>query len=96
MVTRIGGSRHKTRYKLQKKTGQHGRVRVTAFMQEFKPGDAVALAIDSAVQRGVFHPRHYGKTGVIIGMQGRAYQVKITDHGKMKTIIAHPVHLKHV
>lgn len=96
MVKRMGGSRHKTRYKLQRAAGERGRVRITAYMQEFKEGDKVALRIDPSVQKGMFFPRHHGKTGVIVGKQGRSYLVQISDKNKQKTLISHPVHLLHV
>lgn len=94
MVRRLGGSRRKTRYKLQKRSDEHGRVRITAFMQTFKVGDTVNLSPDSSIQRGMFHPRHIGKTGTVCGIQGKSYRVKIRDKDKMKEMIVHPVHLK--
>lgn len=96
MVKRLGGSRHKTRYKLQKPAGQSGRVRITAYFQQFSVGDAVALTLDSSVHKGTYHPRHYGKTGTVTGTQGSSYAVRINDNGKEKTVLAHPVHLRRV
>jgi large subunit ribosomal protein L21e len=96
MVKRMGGSRHKTRYKLSRAAGEHGRIRLTAFLQRFNDGDKVALIIDPSVQKGMFHPRHHGKTGTVMGSQGRSYQVKFNDKGKDKIAVVHPVHLKHV
>ncbi len=96
MVKRMGGVRHKTRYKLSKPAGEHGRLRITARLAKFADGEKVSLAIDSACQAGVFHPRHHGKTGVVVGSQGKAYLVSIMDKNKRKTILALPVHLKHV
>ncbi len=96
MVKRLGGSRHKTRYKLQKRADDHGRVHITAYFQKFAVGDAVSLVLDSSVHKGSYHPRHYGRTGKITGMQGASYTVNVKDHNKEKTIIAHPVHLRRV
>ena len=96
MVKRMGGSRHKTRYKLQRAAGEHGKLRLTARLAQFKEGEQVALIIDSSESKGMFFPRHHGKTGTVVGTQGRAYYVKIKDKNKTKTILALPVHLKHV
>jgi len=96
-MARFGGPRKKTRYKLQKHSSEHGRVRITAHMQTFNEGDSVALTPDSSVQRGMYHPRFIGMTGVVTGMQGKSYRVKISNKGKTKTLLVLPVHLrKHV
>jgi large subunit ribosomal protein L21e len=96
MVKRLGGSRHKTRYKLAKAPEEHGRLRITARLRTFNEGERVSLSLDSAAHAGSFHPRHHGKTGVIVAKQGRAYLVEINDKNKRKKILALPVHLHHV
>jgi large subunit ribosomal protein L21e len=96
MVRRMGGSRHKTRYKISKPSGQHGKLRLTARLAQYKEGDIVALIIDAAAHKGMFHPRHHGKTGTVVGKQGNAYLVRVMDKNKQKTLIATAVHLKHV
>ena len=96
MVTRVGGSRRKTRYKMQMRAHEHGRVRITAFMEKYASGDKVALTPDPSVHKGMFHPRHIGRTGVVVSNRGTSYLVKIHDQNKEKTLIVHPVHLRHV
>jgi large subunit ribosomal protein L21e len=96
MVKRLGGMRHKTRYKLRKAAGTKGKVSLTAFLKEYKEGDTVALIAEPAVQKGMFHPRHHGKTGKVVGKQGTAYNVSISDGNKQKTLVVHPIHMKHV
>ncbi len=96
MVKRHGGVRNKTRYKLSMKAGQHGRLRLTARFTQYAEGDRVALVIDASEQKGIFFPRHHGKTGTVVGKQGGAYLVAIHDKNKAKTIIATPIHLKRV
>lgn len=63
-------------------------------VQEFEDGQKVHLKIDPSVSEGRFHARFSGQTGEIVGTQGRAYKVKISDNGKEKTLIARPAHLK--
>lgn len=96
MVKRIASSRRKTRQKLQKKNGTHGHVKLTAFLQKFTDGDTVAIVPDSSVRASAVHGRHISRIGIINGSQGKSYKVKINDKGKDKTILVHPVHLKHV
>jgi len=63
-------------------------------VEQFESGEKVHLAIDPSVSEGRFHPRFNGHTGEIVGEQGRAYQVRINDGGKQKTLIARPAHLR--
>ena len=61
---------------------------------EFEPGERVHLKIDPSVQKGRFNPRFGGHTGEILGKQGRAYRVKITDGDKEKVLVTIAAHLK--
>ena len=61
---------------------------------EFEPGQKVHLRLDPSVSDGRFHPRFNGQTGEVVGEQGRAYKVRITDGGKEKHVIVRPAHLR--
>ena len=65
-------------------------------MQELSRGDKVVMKAEPGYQKGMYHPRFHGKTGVVAGKQGDCYLVKFMDNAKDKTIIVHPVHLKKV
>ena len=93
-MQRIGGSRRKSRYKFRKEVRNKGKISVSRFMQRFDPGQTVYLTVESAYQKGMYHTRFMGKTGIIKSAQGRCYKVIINDHGKDKLLIVHPVHLK--
>ena len=73
-----------------------GRIRLKDFFQEFKDGDRVVLKADPGYQRGMYHTRFHGKSGVIKGKQGECYKVIINDGALSKTLLTHPVHLKKV
>ncbi|MFH1398584.1 MAG: 50S ribosomal protein L21e [Candidatus Woesearchaeota archaeon] len=92
-MSRVGGSRRKTRYKLTKGVRDKGKVTITRHFQKFSEGEGVILKIEPSIQKGVFHPRHHGKKGTVIGMKGSCYIVEITDIHKQKEIIVHPVHM---
>lgn len=94
MVKRIGGIRRNTRYKFKKERRSRGKISITRFFQSFNAGDRVYLSVESAVQKGMYHPRFMGKSGVIKGKRGRCYEVTINDIGKEKTLVVHPVHLR--
>lgn len=94
MVTRVGGSRRKTRAKLSRPLRQRGKIPLTAILQTFKDGEKVQLLANSYQQSGMFHPNYHGKFGTIVKNQGTCYHVAIMDGNKKKTLIVHPVHLK--
>lgn len=94
MVKRIGGLRRKTRYKLRKEKRNRGKISITRYFQSFDVGDRIYLGAEPAVQKGMYHPRFMGKSGIIKGKRGKCYKVAISDFGKEKTLIVHPVHLR--
>ena len=63
-------------------------------MQTFNKGQKVHLIVEPSVHRSNYHSRFIGKTGVVRGLRGRCYEIAITDGGKEKLLIIHPVHLK--
>jgi len=87
------GFRIKSRKKLRKKIREKG-IKIRRALQTFEIGQRVHIDIDSAVHKGMPHPRFQGRTGVVIGVRGKAYLVKIRDGGLYKTLIARPEHLK--
>ncbi|MFC6722586.1 50S ribosomal protein L21e [Halobacteriaceae bacterium SHR40] len=87
------GPKQGTRHKLQNKPRDQGTSPPQRSVQEFDNGDTVHLAIDPSNQKGQFHPRFNGQTGTVVGEQGKAYKVQITDGGKEKTLIVKPAHL---
>lgn len=94
MAQRIGGTRRKTRHKLQKDIRKKGKISLTRFFQEFKTGENVLLDIEPAVHKGMYHPRFHSKVGVITSKAGKCYNVAIKDGDKKKILIVHPVHLR--
>lgn len=96
MVQRKGGFRRKTRYKFRKQKRNRGKISITNYFQSFSAGDKIYLHVESAVQKGMYHPRFMGKTGIIRGKRGNCYEIIINDKGKEKTLVVHPVHLKRV
>ncbi len=73
---------------------QKGKISLDKFFQSFNIGDRVVLKAESAYQKGLFHPRFHGKSGVIQGKKGRCYEVIISDQGMKKTVVTYPIHLK--
>ncbi|MBL7054322.1 50S ribosomal protein L21e [Candidatus Woesearchaeota archaeon] len=94
MAKRIGGSRRKSKHKLSKGIREKGKVTIPQYLQKFKLGEKVYLHIEPAVQKGAYHMRHMGKSGIIKEQSGNCYGVSIKDGGKEKLLMIHPVHLK--
>jgi large subunit ribosomal protein L21e len=83
-----------TRNKLKNDPRDRGMSPPQRAVQQFEEGDSVHLAIDPSVNEGRFHPRFNGHTGTVVGQQGTAYQVSITDGDTEKTLVAKPAHLR--
>jgi large subunit ribosomal protein L21e len=88
------GPRKKTRNKLSNKPRERGTSPPQRAITEFEEGQKVHLKLDPSVPEGRFHPRFNGHTGEVIGRQGKAYKVRITDGGTDKTLIVKPAHLR--
>ncbi len=94
MGKRKGGYRRKTRKLMRKNVRDKGKIMLNAYLARYNPGDHVTLFAEPAVQGGLYHLRFHGKVGTVVNKQGTCYKVAITDGGKAKTVIVHPVHLK--
>ena len=87
------GPQKATRDKLSNKPRDRGTSPPQRAIQEFDEGAQVHLKIDPSVQKGRFHPRFDGRTGTVVGKQGSAFKVEITDGGKTKTLIVAAAHM---
>ncbi|MFB6295876.1 MAG: 50S ribosomal protein L21e [Halobacteriales archaeon] len=88
------GPRQGTREKLSNDPRERGTSPPARAVTEFETGQTVHLSLDPSVPDGRFHPRFDGHTGEVVGEQGSAYKVRITDGGKEKVLIATPAHLR--
>ncbi len=88
------GPRKKTRAKFKKALRRRGMAPVTTVIQSFDEGSKVHIVIDSSIQKGMPHRRFHGKTGTVIGKQGRSWVLEINDGNKTKTVVSKPQHLK--
>ncbi|UTF52794.1 50S ribosomal protein L21e [Natronosalvus rutilus] len=88
------GPRQGTRRKLSNNPRDRGTSPPQRAIQEYDVGQKVHLKIDPSVPKGRFHPRFDGHTGEVVGKQGKAFKVEITDGGKAKTLIVTAAHLR--
>ncbi|MBW2963155.1 hypothetical protein KY306_00060 [Candidatus Woesearchaeota archaeon] len=93
MVTRIGGSRRKTRYRLKKDYRRKSKISLKIYFQQFKKGDKVVIQPESAHQKSLCHKRYFSKMAVVNKKQGRCYEVIVLVNKNPRKIIIHPIHL---
>ena len=72
-----------------------GKTSIRSVLQTFGDDDRVAIRINPHYQ-SIPHPRFNGRTGTVVGSQGRAYYVEIIDGEKRKRILVSPEHLRRV
>ena len=94
MVQRKGSRRRKSRHKLLKSRREKGKMSLVKFLQQFNVGDQVLLKAEPSYQKGAYHYKFHGLSGIVTGARGRCYTVSMSDQGKQKTLIVHPVHLR--
>jgi|SRR3989344_125559 len=95
MVQRIG-TRRKTRALYRKTIRTRGKLSLRRYFQSFVDGDAVRMVGNAAVPIALPWFRFHGKVGKVIGKQGTCYRVHLSDRGKAKTVIVHPIHLQRI
>jgi large subunit ribosomal protein L21e len=88
------GPRQGTRNKLENDARDSGTSPPQRAVRTYEEGDSVHLKIDPSVPDGRYHPRFDGHTGTVVGQQGAAYKVRITDGGAEKTLVVKPAHLR--
>lgn len=94
MVKRVGGLRRKTRYLLRNNIKNRGKISLVRYFATFEDGQKVILKLEPSHQGGMFHRTFQGRVGVVNGKQGSCYKVDISDNGKPKQLLVHPIHLK--
>lgn len=93
MVRRSRGSRSKTR-KLLRIRGKARGVPPSQILKSFEIGEKAVIKISPSIQKGMPHPRFYGKLGTVVEKRGRCYVLEVMDGEKMKMLVAAPVHLR--
>lgn len=93
MVKRSHGPRNRTRSKLRKNVREKGMPPVTHSLRQFDEGDRVSIRINPAIHSAMPYPRFQGRTGVVTGRRGNAFEVLFKDGNKEKMLIVGPEHL---
>ncbi|HII39424.1 TPA: hypothetical protein HA318_05485 [Candidatus Micrarchaeota archaeon] len=73
-----------------------GRVPITRQLADFATGETVRIRLDCRVPGGQISLRYNGRLCKIVGRQGRAYSVELTDIKKSKRFVVSARHLQKV
>ena len=93
MVKSSKGFRSRSRGTFTKKVRERGLPPVTRFLRQFEVGDRVMVRIEPSDPHGQPHPRYQGRTCTVVARSGGAYRIQFRDGGKLKELIANPIHL---
>ncbi len=88
------GYRRRTRSVMRRRVRERGLSPITKIFQKFDVGQKASVNIDPSMHRGQPHIRFQGRTGTVVGMQGRSYLIDVMMGGKKKQIIVRPEHLR--
>jgi len=80
---------------LRKSVRERGQVpSLGLLLIDYREGDRVHIVIDPSIHDSMPHRRYHGKTGVVTGRRGQAYEVKVYLGDKEKTLYVRPEHLR--
>ena len=74
---------------------ERGKTRIKSVLAKFAENERVSININPSRQN-IPHPRFNGRVGKVVGSQGRAYYVQLSDGGKMKKVLVTPEHLRRI
>jgi len=72
-----------------------GKLSLSRYFQNLKPGDRVSLVKEKSLP-SIFPKRLQGRTGVVDGVRGTSYMVRVKDLNKEKRFLIAPIHLKRI
>jgi large subunit ribosomal protein L21e len=94
-ITLHKGYRNKSRRLHRKNVRKRGLGSVEKFLIDYKIGDKVDIITDpSQHRRGMPHRRYHGRTGEIIGLRGRCFEVTVKLGNSKKLLIIGREHLR--
>jgi large subunit ribosomal protein L21e len=89
------GYRNKTRRVHKKKARKGGLGSIDKYLVEYEINDKVDIITDSGQhKKGMPHRRYHGKTGTIVGIRGRCFEVKVKLGNSKKLLIVGKEHIK--
>lgn len=89
------GYRNKSRQRHRKNVRDRGLGSIEKYLIDFSVKDKVDIITDpSQHKRGMPHRRYHGRTGEVVGIRGRCYEVEVKLGNSKKTLILGKEHLR--
>ena len=89
------GYRNKTRQLHRKNVRARGLGSIEKYLEEYEINDKVDIITNSSIHKmGMPHRRYHGRTGVIIGIRGRCYEVEVKLGNAKNMLIIGKEHLR--
>ena len=88
------GIRRRTRGIMRRPPRERGLSPITRSLAKYDTGAKVNIKIDPSIHTGQPHSRFHGKTGTVIGRQGRAYMLEVRMGNKLKQVVISAAHLR--
>ena len=88
------GMNKRTRGILQRPCRERGLSPISRSFKKYAVGTMATIKLDPSIRKGRPHTCFHGKTGKIIGNQGRAYMMDVKIGNKVKQVVVLPEHLR--
>ena len=89
------GYRNKSRQRHRKNVRDRGLGSIEKYLIDFNVKDKVDIITDpSQHKRGMPHRRYHGRTGEVIGLRGRCYEVEVKLGNSKKLLVLGKEHLR--
>jgi len=89
------GYRNKSRQRHRKSVRDRGLGSIEKYLIDFNVKDKVDIITDpSQHKRGMPHRRYHGRTGEVVGLRGRCYEVEVKLGNSKKLLVLGKEHLR--
>jgi large subunit ribosomal protein L21e len=88
------GINKRTRGILRRTPRERGLSPITRAFKKCEKGEQATIILDPSIRKGRPHVCFHGKTGRVLGSQGRAYMMSIKIGNKTKQVVVFPEHLR--
>ncbi len=88
------GMNKRTRGILHRPARERGLSPITRGFKKYEMGELASIILDPSIRKGRPHTCFHGKTGRVVGNQGRAYLMDVKIGNKVKQVVVLPEHMR--
>lgn len=85
-MTHSYGKKRRTRHKFQKGFKNHGAIRMSKNLTNYKVGDIVDVVVDGSIHKGMPYKYYHGRTGRVFNVNPRALGVIVNKQVRNRII----------